>query len=83
VKTINSAEILHAFVNEFNWDDDPTPMELVAINPACMKVTLHDMYELVDGDMWLEMDEDEVNHTYDGTRYRQLALVLKEKLTEN
>lgn len=83
VKTINSAEILHAFVNEFNWDDDPTPMELVATNPACMEVTLHDMYKLVDGDMWLEMDEDAVNDAYDGTRYRQLAEVLKEKLTEN
>lgn len=82
VKDITSPEILHAFVNEFNWDDDLAPMELVATNPACMEVTLHDMYELVDGDMWLEMGEDEVNHTYDGIRYRQLALALKEKLTE-
>jgi hypothetical protein len=80
VKTINSAEILHAFVNEFNWDDDPTPMELVATNPACMEVTLHDMYKLLEGDMWLEMNQVELEDTYEGKRYQRMALMLKEKL---
>lgn len=56
VKNISSAEILHAYVNGFNWDDDLAPMEVVAANPACMEVTLHDMYELLDGEMWLDMD---------------------------
>lgn len=83
VKTINSPEILHAFVNEFNWDDDLTPIELVATNPACMEVTLHDMYKLVDGDMWLEMDQEELEDTYDGERYKRLALMLKDRLGTN
>ncbi|MNJ62943.1 hypothetical protein D3C77_588010 [compost metagenome] len=82
VKTINSAEILHAFVNGFNWDDDLAPMEVVVANPACMEVTLHDMYELLDGDMWLEMDQEELEDTYEGERYQKLALVLKEKIGE-
>lgn len=79
VKKITSAEILHAYVNGFNWDDDLAPMEVVVANPACMEVTLHDMYELLDGDMWLEMDQEELEDTYEGERYQKLALVLKEK----
>lgn len=80
VKHIQSAELLHAFVNGYNWDDDLTPMELAAENQACMKVTFHDMYELLDGDMWLDMDEEELYKAYEGERYRQLALLLKGKL---
>lgn len=80
VKEIQSAEILHAFVNGYNWDDDLAPMELAAENKACMKVTLHDMYELLDGDTWLAMDEEELDKSYEGVRYKQLALLLKAKL---
>lgn len=82
VKNISSAEVLHAYVNGFNWDDDLAPMEVVVANPACMEVTLHDMYELLDADMWLEMDQEELEDTYEGERYQKLALMLKERLEE-
>lgn len=79
-KEIQSAEILHAFVNGYNWDDDLAPMELAAENKVCKKVTLHDMYELLDGDTWLAMNDEELHKSYEGVRHKQLALLLEGKL---
>lgn len=51
---LNTAELLHAFVLGFNWDDDIEPIERILHNPLCMEITAIEMFELADGDYWLE-----------------------------
>ncbi|MEK4663108.1 DUF4274 domain-containing protein [Priestia sp. FSL H7-0729] len=73
IRTLDSAIILHAIVNGYNWDDSPEPMIAACEHPQCADITRLDMAELLDADYWMEMDEDEVNEREDGPAYRQLA----------
>ncbi|WP_326490972.1 DUF4274 domain-containing protein [Brevibacillus brevis] len=40
------------------------------------------MYELMDADYWLEMDEEEIAESEERKRWRMLAMQLKEKLAD-
>nr|WP_236841436.1 DUF4274 domain-containing protein [Brevibacillus formosus] len=51
-------------------------------NPACATITLLDMYELMDADYWLKMDEEEIAESEERKRWRMLAIQLKEKLAD-
>ncbi|MBB4825910.1 hypothetical protein HNO89_003146 [Sporosarcina luteola] len=80
IERINSPEILHAFVNDYNWDDGPEPMLSVFHNPATPKITLLDMYELVEGDYWLDRDD---LITEEEKHFKELAVVLHDRLERN
>ncbi|BFH14570.1 hypothetical protein WJ0W_001268 [Paenibacillus melissococcoides] len=41
------------------------------------------MYELMDGDRWLEMDDEERAYAEEKRRWQELALRLKERLRES
>jgi hypothetical protein len=79
ISRLHSPVLLHAVVNSYNWDDGPEPMFAVFGNPASLEITLLDLYDLLDGDYWLELDEAEVG-TEEMSRFRQLAVELKERL---
>jgi hypothetical protein len=38
------------------------------------------MYELMDGDNWLEMDDDEIADSKEDQRWKQLTVRLRERL---
>ncbi|MBD8038500.1 DUF4274 domain-containing protein [Solibacillus sp. A46] len=81
IERINSAEILHAIVNEYNWDDGPEPMLSVFQNPVTQKITLLDMYELLDGDYWLDKgNSSDPLSTEEERHFNQLAVALNERL---
>ncbi|WP_342552267.1 DUF4274 domain-containing protein [Paenibacillus sp. FSL R7-0652] len=73
IRALDSEVLVHAVVNEFNWDDSPEPMIAAAEHPKCAEITRLDMMELMDADYWLEMDLEEVNQKADGPVYRHLA----------
>ncbi|GKV54474.1 hypothetical protein NCCP2222_04210 [Sporosarcina sp. NCCP-2222] len=77
IERINSPEILHAIVNDYNWDDGPEPMLSVFHNPAAPEITLLDMYDLVEGEDW--MDREDLN-TEEEKRFAELAAALNERL---
>ncbi|KAJ3198067.1 hypothetical protein HK101_009497 [Irineochytrium annulatum] len=79
IRALNSAVLLHAIVNGYNWDDSPEPMIAVCEHSECAEITRLDMAELLDADYWLKMDEDEVNEREDGLAYRQLAERLSQR----
>ena len=81
IERINSPELLHAIVNEYNWDDGPEPMLSVFQNPVTQKITLLDMYELLDGDYWLDKgNSSDPLSTEEERRFNQLAVALNERL---
>lgn len=51
---LNTPELLHAFVLNFNWDDDLKPIERILNNPLCMEITAIEIFELADGHYWLQ-----------------------------
>lgn len=57
IKEVSSAEFLHAIVQRYNWDNGPEAMIAVSENPACAEITMLDMYDLLEGDYWLELEE--------------------------
>lgn len=71
--------LLHAVVNGYNWDDGPEPMIAAFENQACAGITLLDMYELMDGEYWLEQSEEELARSTWKGRWRRLAEELREK----
>lgn len=80
---MDSPVLLHAVVNGYNWDDGPALMMAVFENPVCAEITLLDMYDLMDGDYWLEEDESNLDDLDEGERFRELASKLKEKLARS
>ncbi|MBR2564207.1 MAG: DUF4274 domain-containing protein [Paenibacillus sp.] len=79
IRELDSAVLLHAIVNEYNWDDSPEPMIAVCEHPECAEITRLDMAELLDAEYWLEMDEDDITEREDGPAYRQLAEQLSKR----
>ncbi len=53
INKLNTSELLHGFVLNFNWNKDIEPMEAVLRNPLCKEITAIEMFERVDGDNWL------------------------------
>lgn len=51
---LNTPELLHAFVLHFNWDSDLQPIEIILEHPNCQEITAIEMFELADGDSWLD-----------------------------
>ncbi|AWX56123.1 DUF4274 domain-containing protein [Brevibacillus brevis] len=82
IKLLDSSVLLHAVVNGYNWDNGPEAMIAAFENPACATITLLDMYEWMDADYWLEMDEEEIAESEERKRWRMLAIQLKEKLAD-
>lgn len=60
ISKVSSAVILHAIVTSYNWDDGPEPMLATMTNPVCAPITLMEMFELMEGDYWLELTEEEI-----------------------
>ncbi|MBD5796503.1 hypothetical protein BHU24_08095 [Bacillus pseudomycoides] len=54
---LNTPELLHAFVLHFNWDDDLQPMKMVLQHANCQEITAIEMFDLVDGDYWLNQGD--------------------------
>jgi len=79
IRELSSPELIHAVVNGYNWDDGPEPMIAACENPACAKITLLDMYELMEAEYWLDMDEEEGSQHAEYRRWRRLAEGLLEK----
>lgn len=80
IRRLDSPVLLHAIVNGYNWDDGPEPMWSAFENPVIQEITLLDMYELLDGDYWLEQNESQLQETVEGMRWKELAAELKERL---
>ncbi len=80
IRELSYPVLLHAVVNGYNWDDGPEPMIVAFENPACAEITLLDMYELMDGDYWLEQDEEELAKSSWKCPWRRLAEELTKKV---
>ncbi|MGA3674610.1 DUF4274 domain-containing protein [Lysinibacillus agricola] len=80
IRKLSSPVLLHAVVDGYNWDDGPEPMIAAFENPACAEITLLDMYELMDGDYWLEQDEEELAKSSWKCPWRKLAEELTKKV---
>lgn|GEM_PF-761499 len=80
ISSIDSPVVLHAIVNGYNWDDGQEPMWCAFENRVIPDITLLDMYELLDGDYWLEQDGEELRANPEGIRWKELAVHLKERL---
>lgn len=74
IKELSSAELIHAIVQRYNWDNGVEAMFTVFEHPACVEITMLDMYNLLEGDSWLEVDEDLYSYYQD---YKKLAEKLK------
>ncbi len=59
IHRLDSPELIHAYVCSFNWDDDIDPMFALLESPLCSIVTAKEMYDLADGDNWLQEQEPE------------------------
>ncbi|WP_430108399.1 DUF4274 domain-containing protein [Paenibacillus sp. B1-33] len=82
IRLLDSPVLLHAVVNGYNWDDGSEPMLSAFENPDTPEITLMDMYELMEGEYWLEKDESELRRTAEGMRWKELATRLKERLEQ-
>ncbi|MCY9514780.1 DUF4274 domain-containing protein [Paenibacillus apiarius] len=82
IRLLDSPVLLHAVVDGYNWDDGPEPMWCAFENPAILEITLLDMYELLEGDYWLEKDESELRKSAEGIRWKELAAGLKGRLEQ-
>lgn len=80
VRETDSPVLLHAFVNNYNWHNGPEPMLTAIENPACAEITLLDMYDLADGDYWLDLREEEYGDHEEKIRFRKLAERLRARL---
>lgn len=80
ISYLDSPVLLHAVVNEYNWDDGPEPMLCAFQNPAIMEITLLDMFDLLEGDYWLDKDETELVEDPDGMRWQELAQAINNRL---
>ncbi|WP_145946392.1 DUF4274 domain-containing protein [Paenibacillus sp. Y412MC10] len=80
IRGLSSPVLLHAVVDGYNWDDGPDPMIATLENPECAEITMLDMYELLDADYWLGMDEADAAASEEGRKWRRLAESLKEKV---
>lgn len=80
IRSIDSPVVLHAVVNGYNWDDGPEPMLAALRNPGCMEITKLDMYELLEGDYWLGLDEAELAKSEENRQWRALAEELRASL---
>ncbi len=77
---VHDAALLHAVVQNYNWDDGHEPMQAVANHPLCQWITHYHMFELLEGEYWLGMEQEELDNREDGTAWYELALLLKQKL---
>ncbi|WP_251577062.1 DUF4274 domain-containing protein [Paenibacillus sp. MER TA 81-3] len=70
IRLLDSPVLLHAVVNSYNWDNGPEPMLSIFENPATPKITLMDMYELMEGEYWLEKDDSDLQKSAEGMRWK-------------
>ncbi|WPP41150.1 DUF4274 domain-containing protein [Paenibacillus hunanensis] len=80
IRHIQTAAVLHAVVQSYNWDDSYAPMQTVAQHPLCQWLTHYLMFELLEGEYWLGMEQEEIDNRLDGRHWYELAVLLKQKL---
>ncbi|MEW4371155.1 DUF4274 domain-containing protein [Paenibacillus kandeliae] len=80
---LNNSAMLHVAAEQYNWDDGPAPMLIIADHPQCAWITWYTMYGLLDGDYWLAMDENTLTQYDEGTQSKELALLLQGKLNDS
>lgn len=80
ISKVSSAVILHAIVNNYNWDDGPEPMRTALANPVCAPITMMDMFELMEGAYWLTLIEEEIASSDWKRPWKEMAEMLREKL---
>ena len=80
ISKVSSAVILHAIVNNYNWDDGPEPMRTALANPVCAPITMMDMFELMEGAYWLTLTEEEIASSDWKRPWKEMAEMLREKL---
>lgn len=73
---LNTSVLIHAFVLNFNWDDDIEPMERILQHPYCQEITAIEMFDLADGEAWLQQQD--FKYDYE-KRYKQLINNILEK----
>lgn len=76
---LNTPELIHAYVCSFNWDDEIDPMLALLQSPHCSIVTAKEMYDLADGDTWLQ--EEEIEYEYQ-RKYLNLIKGILEKFPQ-
>ncbi|MFB6364519.1 DUF4274 domain-containing protein [Paenibacillus elgii] len=83
---LNTPELLHAYVLDYNWDDDLEPIEAILRHPECQEATAYEVCDLADGDYWLEHEgEDDDERQYIALirtmlkRFPQIENYLEEK----
>jgi len=79
IEQLDSSVILHAVVNQYNWDDGPEPMLAVVRHPLCLYITKLDMYELLEADYWLAKEDQELAENEEYPRWKELALLLDQE----
>lgn len=82
IRQWDSSILLHAFVQQYNWDDGVQPMIAVLENPACMYITKFDIYEGLDGDYLLSQADDTLSDSDEQKTSKQLAQQLQQQLKE-
>ncbi len=50
---LNTPELVHAFILEFNWDDDISVIEQLVNSPNFKEITAIEVFELIDATDWL------------------------------
>ncbi len=55
-------------------------IQTVAQHPLCQWVTHYLMFELLEGEYWLGMEQEEIDNRLDGRHWYELAVLLKQKL---
>lgn len=83
IQQLDNAVLLHAWVNQYNYDDGPVPLLQAVRNEHCAWITMHDMHDLIEADYWLEMESDEIERRLEGTQWYELAALLKQKLSDS
>lgn len=79
IQALESPVLLQAVVEQYNWDDGPQAMLTAFSNPNIAPITLMDMYELLDGDYWVEIEAEELRYPEDAA-CQELALKIRERL---
>ncbi|MGM7635185.1 ankyrin repeat domain-containing protein [Bacillus sp. Hm123] len=74
LKYLNSPELIHAYVTQFNWDDDLWPLKWLLHNRTVHLVTTMEMYDLLGVSEILE------NTAYRSEEAYQLALKIIDQL---
>lgn len=69
---LNTSELIHGYILEFNYDDDLKPIKYLLENPICKEITAIEVFQLLDGRYLLEHEKSE----YDENAYELIEYIL-------